>query len=182
MTNTRVSFKDAFLCSWDGRPAVSYSPSQAVAILAPGEFWVPVDALDVSHTAKVISTGSTSKKSLRLSTGLLLSLRQTGMTRCIPIMICYQRIYEPKKNLISWLELRKSLWWQMQRKIPESKHSYIGERLENVCVVISGQRLSRRLSLKMCIARRIGPSFESLAYRPLLYGLSGGGGVPLHLT
>ena len=62
MTNTRVSFKDAFLCSWDGRPAVSYSPSQAVAILAPGEFWAPVDALDVSHTAKVISTGSTFKK------------------------------------------------------------------------------------------------------------------------
>ena len=65
----------------------------------------------------------------------------------------------------------------MQRKIPESKHSYIGERLENVCVVISGQRLSRRLSLKMCIAQRKRPSFESLAYRPLLYGLSGGGGV-----
>ena len=57
MTNTRVSFKDAFLCSWDGRPAVSYSPSQAVAILAPGEFWAPVDALDVHHTAKVVATG-----------------------------------------------------------------------------------------------------------------------------
>ena len=62
MTNTRVSFKDAFLCSWDGRPAVSYSPSQAVAILAPGEFWVPVDALDVHHTAKVVATGRQFKK------------------------------------------------------------------------------------------------------------------------
>ena len=62
MTNTRVSFKDAFLCSWDGRPAVSYSPSQAVAILAPDEFWAPVDALDVHHTAKVIATGRQFKK------------------------------------------------------------------------------------------------------------------------
>ena len=62
MTNTRVSFKDAFLCSWDGRPAVSYSTSQAVAISAPGEFWAPVDALDVHHTAKVISTGEVFKK------------------------------------------------------------------------------------------------------------------------
>jgi len=62
MTNTRVSFKDAFLCSWDGRPAVSYSPSQAIALLAPGEFWTPVDALDVHHTAKVIATGRQFKK------------------------------------------------------------------------------------------------------------------------
>ena len=62
MTEKRVSCKDAFLCSWDGRPAVSYSPSQAVAILAPGEFWAPVDALDVHHTAKVISTGEVFKK------------------------------------------------------------------------------------------------------------------------
>ena len=61
MTNTRVSFKDAFLCSWDGRPAISYSPSKAIAILAPGEFWTPVDALDVSHTAKVIATGRSFK-------------------------------------------------------------------------------------------------------------------------
>ena len=62
MTKKRVSFKDVFLCSWDGRPAVSYSPSQAVAILAPGEFWTPVDALDVHHTAKVIATGRQFKK------------------------------------------------------------------------------------------------------------------------
>ena len=62
MTEKRVSCKDAFLCSWDGRPAVSYSPSQAVAILAPGEFWAPADALDVHHTAKVISTGEVFKK------------------------------------------------------------------------------------------------------------------------
>ena len=57
-----MSFKDAFLCSWDGPPAVSYSPSQAVAILAPDEFWAPVDALDVHHTAKVIATGRQFKK------------------------------------------------------------------------------------------------------------------------
>ena len=62
MTNTRVSFKDTFLCSWDGRPAVSYSPSQAIALLAPGEFWTPVDALDVHHTAKVVATGRQFKK------------------------------------------------------------------------------------------------------------------------
>ena len=62
MTEKRVSFKDAFLCSWDGRPAVSYSPSQAIALLAPGEFWVPVDALDVHHTAKVIATGQQFKE------------------------------------------------------------------------------------------------------------------------
>ena len=62
MTEIRVSSKDTFLCCWDGRPAVSYSPSQAVAILAPGEFWAPVDALDVHHTAKVISTGEQFKK------------------------------------------------------------------------------------------------------------------------
>ena len=62
MTNTRVSFKDAFLCSWDGRPAASYSPSKAIAILAPGEFWMPVDALDVHHTAKVIATRRQFKK------------------------------------------------------------------------------------------------------------------------
>ena len=29
----------------------------------------------------------------------------------------------------------------MQRKIPESKHSDIGERLENVCVAISGSKV-----------------------------------------
>ena len=46
----------------DGRPAVSFSPSQAVAILAPGEFWAPVDALDVHHTAKVVATGRQFKK------------------------------------------------------------------------------------------------------------------------
>ena len=62
MTEKRVSFKDAFLCSWDGRPAVSFSPSQAIALLAPGEFWTSVDALDVHHTAKVISTGEQFKK------------------------------------------------------------------------------------------------------------------------
>ena len=62
MTEKRVSCKDAFLCSWDGRPAVSYSPSQAIALLAPGEFWTPVDALDVHHTAKVTSTGELFKK------------------------------------------------------------------------------------------------------------------------
>ena len=62
MTEKSVSFKDAFLCSWDGRPAVSYSPSQAIALLAPGEFWVPVDALDVHHTAKVIATGQQFKE------------------------------------------------------------------------------------------------------------------------
>ena len=62
MTEIRVSSKDTFLCCWDGRPAVSYSPSQAVAILAPGEFWAPVDALDVHHTARVISTGERFKK------------------------------------------------------------------------------------------------------------------------
>ena len=62
MTEKRVSFKDAFLCSWDGRPAISFSTSKAVAVLAPGEFWVPVDALDVSHTAKVIATGQKFKE------------------------------------------------------------------------------------------------------------------------
>ena len=62
MTEKRVSFKDAFLCSWDGRPAVSYSPSKAIALLAPGEFWTSVDALDVHHTAKVIATGQQFKK------------------------------------------------------------------------------------------------------------------------
>ena len=62
MTEKRVSFKDAFLCSWDGRPAVSYSPSQAIALLSPGEFWTSVDALDVHHTAKVIATGRQFKK------------------------------------------------------------------------------------------------------------------------
>ena len=62
MTEKRVSFKDAFLCSWDGRPAISFSTSKAVAVLAPGEFWVPVDALDVSHTAKVIATGQQFKE------------------------------------------------------------------------------------------------------------------------
>ena len=46
----------------DGRPAVSYSPSQAIAVLAPGEFWTPVDALDVCHTAKVIATGQKFKE------------------------------------------------------------------------------------------------------------------------
>ena len=62
MTEKRVSFKDAFLSSWYGRPAVSYSPSQAIAVLAPGEFWTPVDALDVCHTAKVIATGQQFKE------------------------------------------------------------------------------------------------------------------------
>ena len=62
MTEKHVSFKDAILCSWDGRPAVSYSPTQAIALLAPGEFWTSVDALEVQHTAKAISTGRQFKK------------------------------------------------------------------------------------------------------------------------
>lgn len=57
MTEKRVSFKDVLLYSWDGRPAVSISPSKTVALLAPGEFWVSVDVVDVRHTAKVIATG-----------------------------------------------------------------------------------------------------------------------------
>ena len=57
MTEKSAFFKDAFLWSWDGYPAVSFSTNKAIALLAPDEFWVPVDALDVSHTAIVISTG-----------------------------------------------------------------------------------------------------------------------------
>ena len=62
MTKKRVSFKDAFLYSWDGRPAISYSPGQAIALLAPGQFWTSVDALDFRHTAKVIANGQQFKE------------------------------------------------------------------------------------------------------------------------
>jgi len=57
MTEKSAFFKDAFLWSWDGYPAVSFSTKKAIALLAPGQFWMPVDALDVRHTAKVITTG-----------------------------------------------------------------------------------------------------------------------------
>lgn len=43
------------LVDWDGRPAISISPSEAVAILAPGGPWTPVDAADVWSTGRVIA-------------------------------------------------------------------------------------------------------------------------------
>ena len=40
--------------NWDGRPALSFSPSQAIAILKPGGEWVSVNVADVWHTGRVI--------------------------------------------------------------------------------------------------------------------------------
>ena len=40
--------------NWDGRPAISTSPSEAVAILEPGGAWTSVDGLDVFETGRVI--------------------------------------------------------------------------------------------------------------------------------
>ena len=54
--------REVFLTSWDGRPAISYPNGSAVAILAPGDYWEPVDGADVIHTAKVISTGDEFKE------------------------------------------------------------------------------------------------------------------------
>ena len=54
--------REVFLTSWDGRPAISYPNGSAVAILAPGDYWEPVDGADVLHTAKVIGTGDEFKE------------------------------------------------------------------------------------------------------------------------
>ena len=40
--------------NWDGRPAISISPAEAVAILEPGGAWTPVDGPDVFETGRVI--------------------------------------------------------------------------------------------------------------------------------
>lgn len=42
--------------NWDGRPAISISPLEAVAIVRPGGDWISVDAEDVFNTGGVIST------------------------------------------------------------------------------------------------------------------------------
>ena len=48
---------------WDGRPAVLFSDSrgEALALLKPGGDWVPVDALDVFHTARVLDSAEALK-------------------------------------------------------------------------------------------------------------------------
>ena len=46
---------DTFLVSWDGRPAISFSPSEALAILTPGGSWTAVDGLDVRNSGRVIA-------------------------------------------------------------------------------------------------------------------------------
>ena len=40
--------------NWDGRPAISTSPTEAVAILEPGGAWTSVDGPDVFETGRVI--------------------------------------------------------------------------------------------------------------------------------
>ena len=62
MTESDVKRKRTILTSWDDRPAILYPNRLAIAILAPGDFWEPVDADDFFHTAKVIATGDDFKK------------------------------------------------------------------------------------------------------------------------
>ena len=62
MTNNNAKHKKIILVSWDGRPAIAYPNGLAVAILAPGDFWEPVDGNDVFNTAKVIATGDDFKE------------------------------------------------------------------------------------------------------------------------
>ena len=44
------------LCDWDGRPAVSFSPKEAMALLVPGEAWTAVDGADVFTSGRVIAS------------------------------------------------------------------------------------------------------------------------------
>ena len=45
---------DRILVDWDGRPAISFSVTEALAILTPGGSWTAVDGPDVFNTGRVI--------------------------------------------------------------------------------------------------------------------------------